>query len=182
MKIRINYDLIDKVSEANKGYSLKRCVKRTMGAFGISSAVTTPMTLARDQADFLIFGYLIQMMVHTSATLSYTIPFIDISKKLASKNLHKLANELHAININVNYEALLDAYKDSCEYKLNTDGKLEVLQKKYITVPYHTECFGDGEVSLLQEHIIGSRDYDLSFGSPQKKEKIYSLGKRILER
>ena len=28
MKLRINYDLVDKVSEAKQGYSLKRCVKR----------------------------------------------------------------------------------------------------------------------------------------------------------
>lgn len=41
MRIQINYDLLTKIEESKKGFSLNRCVKKTLGL----SAVSIPITM-----------------------------------------------------------------------------------------------------------------------------------------
>lgn len=43
-------------------------------------------------------------------------------------------------------------------------------------VPVHND-WGNNERSLVQEHVVGTRDYVLSYGEPEKN-KVYSYGRR----
>lgn len=60
----------------------------------------------------------------------------------------------------------MDAYKYKTEYEIDSHSKIPLLvQKKYINIPSND----DKEVSLLQEHVIGSHTYTLSKGKPSKQ-------------
>ena len=48
-------------------------------------------------------------------------------------------------------------------------------------IPVSDEYFGDREIPIVQEHIIGSRNYDLSFGEYEKK-KVLVLGRTLMQR
>lgn len=100
-----------------------------------------------------------------------------ILKKLVKETsifeLLYLLSSLSQININTNYELLLNSYKYETEYEFefNKSSFPHLIQKKYIMVP----AIQDGEeieVSVLQEHIIGSKDYVLSKGKPNLQKRL----------
>ena len=70
-----------------------------------------------------------------------------------------------------NYNLLCEAYLYDTEYSLNTEGKVPAIeQKKYIMVPVW-EYGEEKEVSIVQEHILGTKEYTISCGSPRKSFK-----------
>ena len=183
MKLRINYDVMDKISEAKKGYSLKRCAKRVGAMFAISSSLSTMNNLiAGSDPRELLIVYPMHIAIHTSYTAMYTFGLSGITKSLAERSLQKLTNELPNICVRTNYESLLNTYPYKTKYRLDLDGKFpKVEQKKYMKIPVSDEYFGDREIPIVQEHIIGSRNYDLSFGEYEKK-KVLVLGKTLMQR
>ena len=52
----------------------------------------------------------------------------------------------------------------------------KIVQEKYMMVPVNND-WGNNERSVKQEHVIGTRDYALSYGEPEKK-KSYSYARR----
>lgn len=179
MKIVINYDLMDKISEANKGYSLKRCTKRTTSLFATTVAISAMFDLASG-SDFtkLLEACPFIFTIHSGYTAAYTYAFSGLTKEMAKSKLNALLPQLHSAFIRTDYESLLKSYKYKTEYELDSDSHfLAVEQKKYIMIPVEDEYFGNKEMSVLQEHIIGSKEYVLSLSEPEEK-KVYSLGMR----
>ena len=91
----------------------------------------------------------------------------NVSKRYKGRNFQLTA--LKDINISTSYELLLDSENYKTEYKLKFDeAKIPYIkQDKYINIPVYND--GDiKEVSLVQEHVIGSKSYSLSYGSPSK--------------
>lgn len=183
MKLRINYDLVDKVSEAKQGYSLKRCVKRVIGMTAVSGSMSTLNNLvAQNDPRELLVIYPIHMSIHTAYTIMFSYGCSSIIKSLAVDHLEKLTRDLGSICVRTDYESLLNTYTYKTKYRLNTDSKLpRVEQKRYMKIPVKDEYFGDREIPLLQEHIIGSRNYDLSIGEPEEK-KVLVLGRTLMQR
>ena len=183
MKLRINYDLVDKVSEAKKGYSLKRCVKRVFGMTAVSGSISTLNNfVAQNDPRELLIIYPIHMAIHTGYTIMFSWGCSNIIKSLAVTNLEKLTRDLGSICVRTDYESLLNTYTYKTKYKLNTDSKLpRVEQKRYMKIPVKDEYFGDREIPILQEHIIGSRNYDLSIGEPEEK-KILILSRALMQK
>lgn len=183
MKLRINYDLMDKVSEAKKGYSLKRCAKRVGAMFAISSTLSTMnnMIACSDPRELLII-YPMHIAIHTGYTAMYTFGLSSITKSLAERSLISLNNELPKICVRANYESLLNTYAYKTKYCLDMDGKFPKLeQKKYMKIPVSDEYFGEREIPIVQEHIVGSRNYDLSFGEYENK-KVLVLGRILMQK
>jgi len=174
MKIEINYDLLDKIREANTGLSLNKTAKFIL----LRTSIQTTICMIIDMIYYakiqnllkdLTFSFLIQgvMTITTDLILS------KINKSIASYDLKHLLNLLKVINIDTTYELLLDAYKYKTDYKVRfNNDKIPVLEeKKYIMVPVYEN--GDcKEVSIVQEHIVGTRKYHLSYGKPNKVLKL----------
>ena len=76
---------------------------------------------------------------------------------------------LRDINVNTNCELLLESYVYDTKYKLGFNDKLlpYIKKDKYIMVPAISNI-GKKDVPLVQEHIIGSREYSISHGTPKK--------------
>lgn len=174
MKIEVNYDLIDRIREAKTGFNLQKNVYRPLGytafiaALKLSSIIVVPKTMEELVIEVIgVFGLY---------TLLAAIPpaiFLPLSKKTAIESLKFLSSRLKDINVNTNHELLLKSYNYKTEYKVKFNDYLlpYVEQNKYISVPT-LENGEEKETSLLQEHIIGSKKYALSYGSPKEKKVL----------
>ena len=117
----------------------------------------------------LQFGFLTGTMA-----LVYKKFEVDTYKDIAIKNLTKLAGDLENLNIETNYQLLLDTELLSKKYqlRLNKEKLPEILESKYLLVPSFNYNGEVKDTSLLQEHVVGSKQYVLSIGSPKKEHKL----------
>jgi len=174
MKLKINYDLMTKVVEANNGFSLKRAAKKVMLYTYISSALGMIDNIVLQKP---IEEYVVEVISyvawHSVFTTLFGMGISKLVKIISLDDLRRLSAELKNLNVNTSQEQLLQSYKYKTEYKLNTDEGIipKVEQKKYIMVPVY-ENGEEKEVSLLQEHTIGSNEYVLSIGTPKKVYKL----------
>ena len=177
MKIVINYDVIDKINEAKKGYSLKRCVKRTAAFASISAMIGVPDNLISGNINPDLWVELASyLLIHSSFTGAYVFALNGLVQQSAQYSLKSLVNELRSKCIKTDEESILDTYQYKTEYNVGFSSIVPIIeQKKFLKVPVKDEYFGDKEISLVQEHTVGTRQYVLSLGEP-KKEKVYSLG------
>ncbi|MCI9586085.1 MAG: hypothetical protein HFH45_05600 [Bacilli bacterium] len=172
MKIIINYDLLERAAEAKHKFSLVKETKRAVKfcAFFYSVIWTPYCAITKDPISFshylntLPFNLLLSTGMIT-LFYSFNTYFKGVSD-LAFLDLHILSKKLESLNINTNGDLLMDAYKYKTEYEIDSHSKIPLLvQKKYINIPSND----DKEVSLLQEHVIGSHTYTLSKGKPSKQ-------------
>jgi len=174
MKIRVNYDLIDKIRESKTGVSLKKtCAKRL---FVINFAMCFNMPI------ILLSGEFIKSFITSLGFVSFLTFFYgffdnkdlkDINIDNSTNQLKQLAILLRKHYINTDYELLQKVYEYETNYKFVLDeNKIPRLkQDKYIMVPV-VDRDGEKEVSLVQEYLFGSKDYELSYGSPTKSKVL----------
>lgn len=167
MKINVNYELISKIGEAKIGINVHRVGKKMAFLNGVMTAVSfmiTPNDPKQIAAHILYSFSLISFQ-----SLGLELAGSRRQKEEANESLKELSCKLNDINVSTNSSLLMEAESYKTKYKINfNDGIIpKVIQNKYIMVPTRNE----GEVSLLQEHIIGTRDYDLSVGEPMKAKQ-----------
>lgn len=96
------------------------------------------------------------------------------TKNISRQELVILSNLLNNINVNTDSELILESYKYKTEYDFNKDSESkDLIQKKYIMVPV-IQNGEEKEISILQEHVIGTKEYSLSCGEPTK-QKVFKL-------
>lgn len=170
MKIEINYDLLDKIREAKIGISLDRTfmftVPRTLAATSIYALLNIgePNMLDKVLAALPYFT-----LLYAGPTTVASIIMKNKFKESAIDRLRILSFLLGTIDISTSYELLLESENYKTEYSLKfNESKIPYIKEdKYINIP----TYDDGsikEISVVQEHIIGSRKYSLSYGSPKK--------------
>lgn len=172
MKLVINYDLIEKIQEAKTGFALTKTAKSIMKhtAFISSFSLIDNFILGYPFETFLfevLFGFTFETFIYGTNDLILA----KINKELAIKLLKLLSIRLKDIDITTNYELLLESYKYQTNYNISFDKIPQVEQKKYIMIPV-IENGEEKELSLLQEHIIGTDKYILSCGEPIKVFKL----------
>ena len=111
-----------------------------------------------------------------SASLTCAIELlleIDDYAKTATENLKELASSLNSLYLNTNYELLLESQLSCKEYNIILNEKMipQILESKYILVPTYNYNNEIKNVSILQEHVVGSDIYELSLQSPIKSFK-----------
>ena len=177
MKIIVNYDLVDKAREAKTGFSLNRYCKKvglcTGFVGGIKSIEVASGVTSFDAA----------MLTTSTLFLSYLAYFglntrilADLYKSVSVNDLNKLSSKLRDIFVETDADLLMEttALKTDYEVVLN-DSSIPVLkQKKMLSVPVYSD-WDNNYRELLQEHVIGSREYVLSHPEPEE-EKVYSFG------
>ena len=174
MKIDVNYDLIDKIREAKTGFSLQYNLNRPLkytafySAFKLSSVIFVPTT-TEEFLSYITCGF----GIYTLSGAIASVICLPLSRKRAIESLKFLSSRLKDINVNTNHELLLKSYSYKTEYKVKFNDYLlpYVEQNKYISV-LTIENGEENETSLLQEHIVGSKTYALSYGSPKEKKVL----------
>lgn len=174
MIIENDFDIMEMIYEAENGQKFSKLARQGL-ARSAPLYIPTPILLATSYYFFKEEFY----STLSLATLS-VIPIIFASyllnkikapyhKLLAEIKLEFLVYELTKLEVDTSRELLKEAEVIQTDYELVfSDDKISVPklnQKKYISVPLSN----GGEETLLQEHFVGFKDYELSVGSPTKK-------------
>lgn len=168
MKIHINYDLLEKIKEAKVGFSLQELTKTVI----IQTIICTPFVYISNMEQFLS-SLLKGIPILITLDLWTKKMFSQGHKEDAKKELNQLSAMLKDINVNTNLDLLSKSYVYKKEYKLKLSKNYipHITQNKYIMVPTYDKG-EEKEVSLVQEHVIGSNEYALSHGTPKKVLKL----------
>ena len=176
MKIIINYELMDKIQEAKTGFSLKKYKHKLgfyLGIVGLArfSAVAIGGMPIEEALEGMIFP-----TIYGSSYFGLH-DWVDskFKKERSEQELRELSQRLRDIFVETDSELLKESFAYKTEYKINSEKfppKLE--EHKYLMIPVNN-AWGNSEISLHQEHVKGTKDYDLSYGEPEK-QKVYSLG------
>lgn len=184
MKINVNYDLLEEAAVARCGLSMKRCSKAAGRRVLFYSIFLVPYICALKSpiSNIATTCSLLGLQV---AMYDFLIPFLnkEVSQYRAIQNLTELSSRLKDIFVDTDCEKLQEAKLYKTEYAVDFEDSTfpRIMQKKYIMVPVHNE-WDNNERSLMQEHYIGSRDYALSYGEPEKEKVLSLTPKRITQR
>jgi hypothetical protein len=181
MKLSIKFDMLRRIEEAKGQFKLQNTMLDNV-EYGVK-LFTVYVVLNT------IFGRTIDYTLSHSAMwtgvvysfkagLSHILNSTINSQFIAFSEIFQLSLELNKINVSTDVELMADAEEYHREYKIVFNEGIipKILQNKYILVPTYAE--GEiKETSVLQEHIIGSKKYFLSKGSPAKQYKLaFSAG------
>lgn len=173
MNIILDYDMIDKIREAKTGISLNYVRKITTKYSVFFGTLDTIINLASNAPyEEIIFDILFRVAINIPLGIGIEKMFGPLNKNNAKAKLITLSNILRNNDINTNYELLLQSYKYDTNYTFINDEKfIGLKQEKFIMVPIINNG-EETEVSLVQEHTIGTNEYELSFGTPKKVLKL----------
>lgn len=173
MKIKINYDLIEKIKESKNGIKLDKIVKRVTLATVMGNVILTPLYINRPLEVNMLSVSIITIVNAIGGILQYSIAKSskDFFERFANLVLDDFVNELSNLEIKTTTELLKEAEVIKSNYKIHfeDDSKIPRLkQEKYIKIKL---CNGYTE-TLLQEHNIGSDDYEISVNEPVKRKSF----------
>lgn len=181
MKIMVNYDLMERIKDSNEDFKFRIIRKRfKQTAYYYPFWFLTYIAISGG-TDSYFKGATASAAVYLGITLTADLLtnqiFGDVDRQKAINDLRKLSRLLSNIHINTSSELLQKAeeYQKKHTIKLNENKLPYIFQEKYIMVP----TYNDGkikDVSLLQEHVIGTNKYVLSTGSPSKVYKLALAG------
>lgn len=177
MKLVINYDLMDAICNVNEPLTLLKVVRNKKVdylTFNVPFFSIIDFLIESQSLEF--FGTLGLQMGVVVAThmgidlLCSRIVGADQYGYKSAKDLKKLVGQLDALNISTSYDLLLksEVYDKKHKVEINKDHLPYIAESKYILVPSYTYNGDIKDTSVLQEHIIGSKEYVLSLGSPKK--------------
>ena len=177
MKILINYDFLNDVKNVNENYtpfkvirnSKEEWMKYNLPIFTGFNLIITNFDVKRTIS--ILSLQFIAITACNYAIYSATKPDVfSIKSELA---LRDLVRKFKDNNFNTSFELLKESelYDKKYEIRLNENKIPEMIQSKYILVPYQDYIGNINKASLLQEHIMGSKEYVLSLGSPKKVYK-----------
>ncbi len=172
MKLIINYDLMNEIIKANKGFDLKRFNSKMELFIGIVSAVNLTTFFATERLSPT--GMILDLLYGAFVFGSSEVISKDFNQMIADKRLNSLSSSLTKINIYTSLENIKQARLYKTQYKISHDEKVAIQQNKFFMLPTDG-TFNADEVSLLQEHTIGTNEYVLSMGEPKKAHsKVFS--------
>jgi len=177
MKLVVNYDLINSVKNVNEPltpFKIVRNEKRVWAKFNLPIYAIFNFCFTRDLKAILEM-LLVQFSTLTFAELlALFLVKVDKYKDKSEYDLKKLVSKLKDINVDTEYELLKESTLDSRKYSIRINDKKipELFESKYILVPSYSYNGEIRDKSILQEHKIGSSDYYLSVGFPNKQKKL----------
>lgn len=185
-KLEINYDLIDKVFESKGQHKIRRLIKHykmndiltisfiAKDAIGCISGQMTPVDAMMDASSWIIAyaaavggtDYLYKKLKESRTGMT--------REEEAEDELRILALRLNDLNISVNLDELKEASIYHKKYILKKDGVPGVIRERYINIPVKNTGTNSEEknISIKEEHIMGTRSYELTVDTP-KKELVY---------
>ena len=174
MNLLLDYDVVNAIKDINEGYTPMKIIRNDKNKW---LTISLPVMFF---LDWILFGngfialrpknLAVFFTTYFSLTLVHGALFGDSYKERAKRNLSILPAELSSINVKTSTELLKESkcYHKVYNFKLNEKKIPQLIESKYILVP----SYGiNGEIedeSLLQEHVVGSKTYVLSKGSPKK--------------
>jgi len=172
-KLLLKYDLTKKIKEANEDFSLLTAMRDNVpttaiyagGVFSLYLALGYSMPEAVKYASMFTSGTFVALVLARVAAFRYAG---DIKRAKAVLELLKLVVRLDYHDVNTSLGMLLLAEEESRAYHFVWE-KPGILQEKYILLPSpgHKK-----DITLLQEHYLGEKNYYLSTARPTRVLKL----------
>lgn len=171
-KLRVNYDLINRIKVANTGFDSKQVINSRATNLALSFPFILPLYYINPTLEsFSLISsiYLVEQGLFTLVDVAIQKIKKEYNMQDANFDLMLLSCFLLELEVKTTEELLKEAQVIQTDYEICKDGKIPVIkQKKYISVPL-TNGY---EESLLQEHIIGNKYYDITVEEPKKQENF----------
>lgn len=183
MKLLINYDFFNAVRNGNENTHPLKVIRNEKKKYAIMFPIYLSISLMVQQygkvtprdimlpilngyGTLFFLDFLSELMIQ-----KFSHSNMDLYAKNSSLKLKELAIMLGTINVNTNYDMLLESElyykKSSIDY---SNDNLPVLKsEKYIYVPSYGFDGSEKTTSILQEHIIGTKEYTLSVEEPDRE-------------
>ena len=183
MKLLINYDFFNAIRNVNEKTNPLKVIRNEKKRYAIYFPIylSTVLLIHRHQqmniSDIMspiikAYGILIPLDFMFEMTVKKLSPFeMDLYAEKASIKLKELTALLNTINVSTTYDKLLtsELYYKTCNIEYNNHKIPDIVSKKYIYVPSYGFDGNEKTTSILQEHIIGTKDYILSQDEPDKE-------------
>lgn len=179
MKIITNFDFFEEVVNAQEKFGPLKIVrnrKRRWAKLEIPLYLIIDFLINDPRIVFFVLSSQLAVLI-SGDLLAYRITKSDIYAKRAISNLKQLAADFKDLNIDTDYDLILDSELYDKKYKIKFNEKKlpYITENKYILVPTYNFNSDVKETSILQEHVVGSKTYVLSIGSPKKEfKRVYS--------
>ena len=176
MKLIINYDFFNAIKLLNTSESKLTLVKcKTKYWVKKQLPILSLLDLAffwNDTKDFVSILLMQYIITIAYAGLDARYNGLDFSTQREYNDCHKkilkLSSQLQDLNIATNYELLLQSELYYQDTHVEFNGLIpDIVSKKYINIPAYDYCGDIKDVSVEQEHIIGTKEYVLTLGSPK---------------
>lgn len=188
VKLIIDYDMLEKIRHSKEGIKASESFMTSLKAFKEIHMFNLCMTvfnifssvITKDNKHFYIIPIILEISIYSlsyNLCKNYAKRNKNNYKNIATFDLDILVNQLYNLEVKTTTELLKESKVIEKNYEINyKDNKPILIQRKYISVPL---CNGYDE-TLLQEHNVGSRKYELSVQSPIKKYK-FKLAKASID-
>ena len=173
MKLVINYDFYSAIKDSNEPMGIMKMVRNNKEWVYIWVPTWMIININTSNGNLLealaITGIEYTNLAMVSTAFEKLIG-IDRYKLKADRNLKILASQLKDLNISTDYNLLLksELYEKKTKVILNEEKFPQMIQSKYILVPTYNYNGDIKEVSIEQEHVVGSKEYVLSLGKPSR--------------
>lgn len=178
MKIIVNYDLIDKIKDVNEPLNIFKLIRNNKYmylTYHLPIFILTNYFIFQDNVYQQMMAIPMQYLASFSVEL-YSAKKLGVDRyhQKAELKLMELSHLLNEINIRTDYELLLESEVYDKKYKIRLNEKKlpEIVESKYIMIQTRTFTGDTKDTSIEQEHVVGSKEYILSLGSPNKEFKL----------
>ncbi len=179
MKIKTDYDLLKVIEHSEKGIKGSEYFINALKnnpALSIGNLIFLAYSIADVVRNEEVRDNLIIIAIYVGGySLEYGLCDLVSKKrkfqimKESTDELQRLVTQLYNLEVRTDLELLKKSKLNQTNYKIVfTDGNIKLprlKQYKYIDVPLSN---GYGE-TILQEHVFGDEDYEISVKSPEKK-------------
>ena len=178
MNLIINYDFFNAIKDVNEPispYKVMRNNKKFNAFVALPWFLIYNLFQYKDNLMYILLNLPIEFGVLTSLeTVENALFHKDKYKDRAMNRLKELVGELNNLNLDTDYDLLLNSqmYKRKYELHLNKDKLPILLESKYVLVPTYNFNGDVKDTSIKQEHVIGSSTYVLSLGTYNKERKL----------
>ncbi len=178
MNLMINYDFFNAIKDVNENLTPNKIVRNNISKwlkFNIPLLTSLEYVIAKE--DFLKYlpsAIAIHFFIIFQMELVQYKILGDVYKDTADVRLKILASQLENLNLETSYELIKESkcYHKIRNLKFNDKKIPQITESKYILVPNYNYKGDVVETSVLQEHVIGSNNYILSIGEPEKVLKL----------
>lgn len=185
MKLVINYDFFEYISKINNSDSnlvlvksrSKRFIKADLPFYTLFCMATG--SSLKETIGIVSFEYLFTLaLLNLDKVKERNKVLLGQELKKNKYQLISLASKLNDLNISTEYELLLQSelYYKETKFILNDYHLPDLMVKKYINIPAYDYSGDIKPISVEQEHIIGTKEYVLSLGSPKSVRSFATQG------
>ena len=177
MNIMINFDFINAVKNVNENFTLKKITRNQKVKFlTINLPIYTFLNYVFCEGNIPKVLGTLSLQIAVSYLLElffYKVTDLDSFKYISDRDLKKLVSQLQESDIDTTYDLVKQSelYDKKYNIRLNEKKIPQLVQSKYILLPCYDYLGDVKDISILQEHVMGSGEYILSLGSPKKKLK-----------